>query len=161
MINMERESSQRGCSMVVLLLCHAAAAVVCFAFLTVVPVGLCLVVILIANDPGGPLFLPVFIVGVVLFAAATATALTGAALATDLVRWRWPLPVWVSPLVVFILATVLCRLLFPDAHPATAPIVGGTVALAFIVHCTAIALVRALPDFLVRRLRTRMEAPHA
>ena len=142
-----------------LLLMHFAAAGVCFAFFTVVPIVVCIILIAIGNDPGGAMFFPIFVMGVVLFAAAIAAILGGAALLSDLLRRHYNVAVWLPPLVVFVLATVLCWLLFRSAHPAVPPIAGGIVALAFIVHWAAISTVWFLPRLLFRLFRVQHAPP--
>jgi len=62
-----------------LLLLHFAAAGICFAFFTVVPIFGCLILMAIGNDPGGPMFFPIFVLGVLLFAVVITGILAGTA----------------------------------------------------------------------------------
>ncbi|MBI2927086.1 MAG: hypothetical protein HYY24_15430 [Verrucomicrobia bacterium] len=142
-----------------LLLLHFAAAGVCFAFFTVVPMAGCVILMAIDNDPGGPMFFPIFVMGIVLFAAVITAFLAGAALTSDLLRRHYRVSVWLPPLVVFVLATVSCWLLFSSVHPAVPPIAGGVVALAFIIHWTAISTVWFLPRLLFRLFRVQHAPP--
>ena len=105
------------------------------------------------------MFFPIFVMGVVLFAAAIAAILGGAALLSDLLRRQYNVAVWLPPLVVFVLATVLCWLVFGSAHPAFPPIAGGIVALAFIVHWAAVSTVWFLPRLLFRLFRVQHAPP--
>ena len=136
-----------------LLALHIAAAGVCFAFFTFVPVAVCLVCMAIGNDPGGPMFFPIFVLGTILGAAAITVLLAGGTLLSDLLRRHYHVPLWLPPLVLFALATVLFWLLFSSAHPAVPPLVGVVVAIAFIVHWAAVSAVWFLPRLLFRLLR--------
>src|SRR5438067_796491 len=94
-----------------LLILHIAAAGLCFAFFSIVPVVVCLVCMAIGNDPGGPMFFPIFVLGTILGAAAITALLAGAALLSDLLRRRYRVPLWLPPLAVFAMATAICWLL--------------------------------------------------
>jgi hypothetical protein len=142
-----------------LLLLHGAAAGVCFAFFTIVPIGACIILMAIGNDPGGPMFFPLFVVGVILFAAVITAILGSAALLSDLLRRRHHVPLWLPPLAVFVLATGLFWLLAGRVHPAIPPVAGGVVALAFIGHWAAISTVWFLPRLLFRLFRVQHAPP--
>lgn len=144
-----------------LLLLHFAAAGVCFTFFTVVPVVGCLVLMAIGNDPGGPMFFPIFVLGVLLFAVVITGILAGAALVSDLLRRHYHVPVWLPPIVVFLLATGITWLSFSSAHPAVPPIAGAIVTLAFIIHWAAISTVWFLPRLLFRLFRVQHAQPSA
>ena len=135
-----------------LLVLHIAAAGVCFAFFSITPVVVCLVCMAIGNDPGGPMFFPIFVLGAILGAAAITALLAGAALLSDLLRRHYRVPLWLPPLSVFALATVVCWLLFNSAQPAVPPLVGAIAALAFIIHWAAVSAVWFLPRLLFRLL---------
>lgn len=158
-VAMSAEMQRDGRPLLPLLLLHAAAAGVCFSFFTIVPIGACLVLMAIGNDPGGPMFFPMFVMGVILFAVVITAILAGAAILSDLLRRRYQVPVWLPPLVVFTLSSVSCWLLFRSTHPAVPPIVGGIVAVAFIVHWAAISTVWFLPRLLFRFFRVEYAAP--
>ena len=137
--------------MLPLLLLHAAAGAVCFAFFTIAPIVVCLILMAIGNDPGGPMFFPIFVMGVIVFAAAITALLGGTALLSDLLRRRHRVPLWLPSLVVFILATGgAFWLLAGRVHPAVPLLAGGIVTLAFVVHWAAISIVWFLPRFLFR-----------
>jgi hypothetical protein len=142
-----------------LLLLHFAAAGVCFAFFSVVPIVGCLILMAIGNDPGGPMFSPIFVIGVLLFAVVITSILAGAALLSDLLRRHYRVSVWLTPLVVFALATASCWLFFSGVHPAVPPIAGAVVALAFIIHWAAISTVWFLPRLLFRLFRVQYAPP--
>jgi len=142
-----------------LLLLHAAAAAVCLGFFTIVPIGASLTLMAITNDPGGPMFFPMFVMSVIMFASVITAILAGAALLSDLLRRRYRVPIWLPPLAVFVLATVSCWFLAGSAHPVVPPIVGGIVTLAFIVHWAAISTVWFLPRLLFRFFRVQHEPP--
>ena len=133
-----------------LLLLHFAAAGVCFVFFAVVPIVGCLVFMAIGNDPGGPMFFPIFVLGTLLFASVITGILAGAAIMSDLLRRHYRVPVWLPPIAVFLLATIITRLLFSGAHPAVSPAAGAVVTLAFIIHWAAISAVWFLPRLLFR-----------
>ena len=135
-----------------LVVLHIAAAGVCFAFFSVTPIAVCLVCMAIGNDPGGPMFFPIFVLGTILGAAVITALLAGAALLSDLLRRHYRVPVWLPPSVMFALATVLCRLVFSHAEPAVPPLVGLVIAIAFIVHWAAVSAVWFLPRLLFRLL---------
>ncbi|MCO5053713.1 MAG: hypothetical protein M9920_15650 [Verrucomicrobiae bacterium] len=142
-----------------LLLLHFAAAAACFVFFTVVPIVGCLVLMAIGNDLGGPMFFPIFVLGVLPFAVVITAILAGAALLSDLLRRHYQVPVWLPPIVVFLLVTGITWLSFSGAHPAVPPIAGAIVALAFIVHWTAISTVWFLPRLLFRLFRVQKAQP--
>ncbi len=142
-----------------LLLLHLAAAGVCFAFFTVVPTVACLILVAIGNDPGGPLFLPIFIMGVVLCAAIITTVLAAAVLMTDLLRRYYRVALWLPPLVIFVLATGFAFLLLGGAHAVAAVVAGGVVTTAFIVHWAAISTVWFLPRLLFRLFKIEAVPP--
>ena len=142
-------------SLLPLLLLHFAAAAVCFAFFTGVPIVGCLVLMAIGNDPGGPMFFPIFVIGVLLFAIAITTILAGAALLSDLLRRHFRIPVWLPPISVFVLATGIIWLSFDSAHAAVPPVAGAIVALAFIIHWAATSTIWLLPRFLFRLFRVQ------
>jgi len=135
-----------------LLVLHLAAAGVCFAFFSITPVAVCLACMASGNDPGGPMFFPIFVLGVLLGAGAITALLAGATLLSDLLRGHYRLPLWLPPLVVFTIATVLCWFLFRSAQPAIPPLVGLAVGIAFIVHWAAVSAVWFLPRLLFRLL---------
>jgi hypothetical protein len=140
-----------------LLILHIAAAGVCFGFFCITPIAVCLVCMAIGNDPGGPMFLPIFVLGTILGAAAVTILLAGAALLSDLLRRHYSMPLWLPPLVMFALVTVLCWLFFSRAHPAVPPLVGLVIAVAFIVHWAAVSAVWFLPRLLFRLLHVDYE----
>ncbi len=143
-----------------LLLLHFAASGVCFAFFTFIPIVGCLVLMAIGNDPGGLMFFPIFVLGVLLFAGVITGILAGAALLSDLLRRHYRVPVWVPPIGVFLLATATTWLLFSGAHPAVPPIAGGIVTVAFIIHWAAISTVWFLPRLLFRLFRVQYAPPN-
>jgi hypothetical protein len=138
-----------------LMLLHLAAAGVCFAFFTVMPIGVCLVFMAIGKDPGGLMFFPIFVLGVLLFAVVITGILAGAAFLSDLLRLRYRIPVWLPPLVVFMLVSVPYWLIFRGVHPAVPLIAGSIVALVFVVHWAAISTVWFLPRLLFRLFRVQ------
>jgi hypothetical protein len=142
-----------------LLFLHAAAAVACFGFFTIIPIAGCIILMAMGNDPGGPMFFPIFVMGVVACAAILTVVLAGATLLSDMLCRRGHVPLWLPPLAVFGLATGLCWLLSSHGHPAVAPIVGGVVALAFIVHWAAISTVWFLPRLLFRLFHVQHAPP--
>lgn len=142
-----------------LLLLHFAAAGVCFTFFTTVPIVACLVFMAIGNDPGGPMFLPLFVLGVLLVAVVMTGILAGAALVSDLLRRHYRIPIWLPPLAVFVVATVVIWLFLSDAPVAVPPMAGVVVSLAFIVHWAAISTVWFLPRFLFRLFRVQPAQP--
>jgi hypothetical protein len=109
----------------------------------------------LGNDPGGPMFFPIFVLGVLGFAVAITCVLGGATLLSDLLRRHYSISVWLPPLAVFLLATVSCWLFFSGVHPAVPPLAGGIVALAFVVHWAAISTVWFLPRLLLRLFRVQ------
>ena len=141
--------------MLPLFLLHFAAAGVCFTFFTVAPIVGCLILMAVGNEPGGPMFFPIFVLGVLLFAVVITGILAGAALLSDLLRRHYRVPVWLPPIVVFLLATGITWLSFSGAHPAVPPIAGAIVTLAFIIHWAAISTVWFLPRFLFRLFRVQ------
>jgi hypothetical protein len=142
-----------------LLLLHLAAAGVCFAFFTVVPIVGCFVVMAIGNDPGGPMFFLFLVLGALFFAFVITVFLTGAAFLSDLLRRHYHVPVWLPPLVVFVLTTVSCWPLVGILHPAVPLMVGGIVSLAFVIHWAAISTVWFLPRLLFRMFHVRDVPP--
>lgn len=155
---MSTAATQRPRPLLPLVLLHAAAAAVCFAFFTLMPIGVCIICMMIGNDPGGPMFFPIFVMGVILFAAVITALLGGAALVNDLLRRRHRVPIWLPPVAVFLLATGTCWFLFRGVHPAVPPIAGSVVAVAFIVHWAAISTVWFLPRLLFRLFHVK-QAP--
>ncbi len=147
--------------LVPLLLLHLAAAIVCFAFFTIVPIVACLILMVIGNDPGGPMFFPIFVIGIVLCAGAITMFLGGAVLLSDLLWRHCGVPAWVPPLFIFLVVSIFCWLFFGGAHPAVPPIAGGMVTLAFIVHWAAISTVWYLPRLLFRLFRVPYASPRA
>ena len=115
-----------------LLVLHIAAAGVCFAFFSIAPVAVCLVCMAIGNDPGGPMFFPIFVMGTILGAAVITALLGGAALLSDLIRRHYRMPLWLPPVAVFAFTTALCWFLFRNAQPAVPPLVGVLVATALL-----------------------------
>ena len=105
------------------------------------------------------MFFPIFVLGDLLFAIVMTGMLAVAALLSDLLRRQHRVSVWVPPLVVFVLATVLWWLFLSGAHPTAPPIAGGLVALAFIIHWTAISTVWFLPRLLFRLFRVQYAQP--
>jgi hypothetical protein len=156
---MSTQSPKERRPLLPLLLLHLAAAGVCFSFFVVVPVVGCLIFMAISNDPGGPVFFPVFVLGVLLFAVIITCILAGAALLSDLLRRRYLISVWLPPLVMFALATASCWLFFRTLPPAVPPLAGGIVALAFSIHWAAISTVWFLPRLLFRLFRVPYAQP--
>ena len=154
---MSDKSPRQGQPLLPLLLLHATAGAVCFAFFTIVPIGACIILMAVGNDPGGPMFFPIFVIGVILFAATLTAFLGSAALLSDLLRRRHPVPLWLPPLAVFVLATGAFGLFGGGAHIAVPPLAGGVVTMAFIVHWAAISTVWFLPRLLFRLFHV----PHA
>jgi hypothetical protein len=132
------------------MLLHLAAAAVCFAFLVLAPIIICLIFMAVDNDPGGPMFFPIFVFGVIAFAFVMTCALAFAALLSDLLRRRYRVPIWSPPIVALLVATAICWLFLRNAHPVVPLIGGGVIALAFIVHWAAISTVWVLPRLLFR-----------
>ena len=107
------------------------------------------------------MFLPMFVVGVILFAAAITGFLACAALLSDLLRRRYHVPLWLPPLAVFVLATGSFWLLAGEVHSAIPLVGGGVIALAFIVHWAAISTVWFLPRLLFCLFRIQYALPNA
>jgi len=146
-------------SLLPLLLLHFTAAGICFAFFTVVPISGCLVFMALGNDLGGPMFFPIFVLGVFLFAVAITGILACVVFLSDWLRRHYRVPVWLPPIAVFLLVTVITWLSFSGAHPAVPPIAGGIVTLAFIIHWAAISTVWFLPRLLFRLFRVQHAQP--
>ena len=147
---MNSEAQKQPRPLLPLILLHIAAAGACFTFFTVVPILACLILMAIGNDPGGPMFFPMFVMGDILFAIAITVVIGGAALLSDLLRRRFRVSLWLPPLVVFFLSTSLCWYLTDGVHPGLSLIAGGVVSLAFVVHWAAVSTVWFLPRFLFR-----------
>jgi hypothetical protein len=113
----------------------------------------------IGNDPGGPMFFPIFVLGVLLFAGVITGILACAALLSDLLRRRYRVPLWLPPSAVFLLATAITWLSFSGAHPAVPPIAGGVVTMAFIIYWAAISTIWFLPRLLFRLFRVQYAPP--
>jgi hypothetical protein len=145
--------------LVPLLLLHLAAAAICFGFFAVVPIVVCLILMAIGNEPGGPVFFPIFVLGTLLSAVAITGILAGTALLSDLLRRHYRVSIWLPPLVVFAVTTVTCALFFSHLHPAAPLMAGCIVTLAFIVHWSAIATVWFLPRLLFRPFRVQHAPP--
>ena len=145
--------------LLLLLLLHVIAAGACFAFFTIVPITVCLILMTIGNDPGGPMFFPIFVMGIILFALVITVILAGATLLSDLLHRYYNVPNWLPPLSVFVLVSVSYGLLFSSVPPTVPPIIGGIVALAFIVHRAAISTVWFIPRLLFRLFRVQYAKP--
>lgn len=147
---MSEEPTTQSRPLVPLLILHAVAAVANFVFFTALPIGACILVMLVSNDPGGPLFFPIFIISVLVFAAITTTFLASTALLSDLLLRRYYIPLWLPPLVVFGIATGVIWGIAGEFHPAVPPVLGIIITLAFVIHWAAISTVWFLPRFFFR-----------
>ena len=152
---MNTQSLKNDGPLLPLLFLHVIAAVFCFAFFTIVPITVCIILMTIGNDPGGPMFFPIFVMGIILFAFVITAILTGATLLSDLLRRHYNVPIWLPPLSVFVLVSVSYWLLFSSGSPVVPPIIGGIVTLAFIVHWGAISTVWFIPRLLFRFFRVQ------
>ena len=117
-----------------LILSHLLAGGAMFAVLTVVPTVAVLLVIVIDGDPGGPMFLPIFVMGLALVAAMLAGGVAAVSLTRDLLRQRWRVPLWVAALVVAAMAAGGAWLLAGAVHPAAAPVAAVVGLTVFAVH---------------------------
>lgn len=150
---MQPAQTKEGRAWLPLVILHLLAAAACFAFFTGVPITACLILMAIGNDPGGPMFFPMFVLGVVGVALSITVILGGTAVVSDLVRRRWRLPLWVPPLLVFGLVAGAVRLAFGEVHPAVPIGAGALLMLAFIVHWSAVSATWYLPRFVIGRIK--------
>lgn len=150
---MQPAQTKQGRAWLPLVILHLLAAAACFAFFTGVPITACLILMAIGNDLGGPLFLPMFVMGVVGVALLITVVLGGTAVVSDLVRRRWRLPLWVPPLLVFGLVSGAVRLAFDEVHPMVPIGAGALLMLAFIVHWAAVSATWYLPRFVIGRIK--------
>jgi hypothetical protein len=142
-----------------LLVLHGAAALVCFGVFTVAPIVACFIVIVISGDPGGPLFIPVFVVGVVVFAAVMTLFLSVAVLVSDVLCRHYRTPRWLPFAVVYVLATGLFWFFSSGIHPLILLIGGAIVEFAFLAHWAAISTIWLLPRLLFRLLGIQSWSP--
>ncbi len=150
---MQPAQKKEGRAWLPLVILHLLAAAACFAFFTGVPITACLILMAIGNDPGGPMFFPMFVLGVVGVALSITVILGGTAVVSDLVRRRWRLPLWVPALLVFGLVAGAVRLAFGEVHPAVPIGAGALMMLAFILHWSAVSATWYLPRFVIGRIK--------
>ncbi len=110
----------RKCPLPVMLGAHLIAAPMCFALLAGIPLIILLAGVVVDDDPGGPLFLPIFAVGCIVFAVMTCLVLGVVTCGLQVLLWWRQLPSWL-PLVGGLLAA------FVLVAPLTLAAQGGLV----------------------------------
>ena len=154
---MQPAQTKEGRAWLPLIILHLLAAAACFAFFTGVPITACLILMAIGNDPGGPMFFPMFVLGVIGVALLITLIFGGTAVVSDLVRRRWRLPLWVPPLWVFGLVAGAVRLAFKEVHPMVPIGAGAVLMLAFVVHWAAVSATWYLPQFVIGRIKAVLD----
>lgn len=101
------------------------------------------------------MFFPMFVMGVVAFAAGFTGLLAGVALVFELLRRRHKIPFWPSLIVIFLLASVSSWFFFKGGHPAIPAILGCIATLAFAVHWAAISSTWWLSRYLFNFFRKK------
>lgn len=113
----------------------AAASAICFAFLTAVPILTCIYIMSIDGDAGGPMFLPILVMGIVFLAAVITICLACVAFLIHLLHRRFRFSIWIPPTVVVValLAIVLFLVAAGDVHPWVLTAGGSAIAVAFAI----------------------------
>ena len=122
---------------------HLVAAGVSFGVFTVVPMVLVIAAMAVGNDPGGPMFFPVFLVICFCYAAAACLVLFLVCAELQLIRRRWAFPRWLPVPCAFVLTFVMA--ISFDAFGSTKPVLASSVlaataTLAFAVYWFSLAL---------------------
>lgn len=130
---------------------HLATASLCFGLVVVVPFLCMLAAAIWANDPGGPLFWPLFILLLAATGLTLACVCSALVLVADLVRFRWRVPVWIPSAVVFLVASLL---FVGNATWSTCLMLGIVSCAAFSLYWLGVSCAWFLPRFLVRVFRS-------
>jgi hypothetical protein len=127
-----------------LVVLHLVAAVVCFVFFFVVPILACLVLLVEGDDPGGPLFLPILIIGIVAGAAVITVILAVAVLATDIIERRTGRISWWPAVLVFLSGAAMGGLAGGVTNVVILVAAGGIAMVAYFIHWMAISFLSRL-----------------
>ena len=138
-INRLLASTKPQTSILRVALWHIAVASICFFATFTVPVTASLAVMYIDNDPGGPLFLPIVVMGSFLLAVTTTCLFEITALLGDILRRRYSTPFWLPPSVIFAAAASLSWPLVDfSLNPVVPVVVGAVSTFGFVVYWVAI-----------------------
>lgn len=88
-------------SVATFLLSHFVAACISFAVFVIVPIVFVVACMIIGNDPGGPIFLPIFVLMCLFFAACACGGLFGVCGVLQLLRRFVGFSWWVPVVLVF------------------------------------------------------------
>ena len=102
-------------SIVTFLLSHLVAAAISFVIFVAVPVVFTIACTIIENDPGGPMFFPIFILMCLFFSACACAGLFVISGILQLIRLKLPFPWWVPIVMVFPLSFAVLLLIGDDA----------------------------------------------
>lgn len=86
---------------------HLVCGTICWLAILILPLLAFLVLAVVSGDPGGPLFWPVAFVMLLVVGIVTAAVLSLVVFLVDLLRMKWRFPVWLAPMVGFVLLVSL------------------------------------------------------
>ncbi len=105
----------KGSSIATFLVSHLVAAAISFIIFVAVPVVFAIACTIIENDPGGPMFFPIFILMCLFFSVCACVGLFVISGLLQLIRLKLPFPWWVPIVLVFPLSFAVLLLIGDDA----------------------------------------------
>ncbi len=128
------------------LLPHLFAAAISTVLFITVPVVVVLIVIIIDNDPGGPMFFPMFLGLTVLIAFGACTLCFALSVSLQFLQRLRPFPHWLPIISAFPVACIVLLLFgFPPEKTLTAWLLWSAVlSTAFCAYWTSLIAVQAM-----------------
>jgi hypothetical protein len=127
-----------------LVMLHLVAAVACFVFFCAAPMLVCWALLIEGDDPGGPLFIPILIMGIVVGAVVITAILAVAVLVTDILERRTGRMSWWPAVLVFLLGAAMGGMVGGVTNVIILVAAGGIAVVAYFIHWMAVSLLSRL-----------------
>jgi hypothetical protein len=134
---------------------HAVCASACIALVVLVPFVSMIIVAIIGNDLGGPLFWPIFLILLLLSGFILALVLSILSVLTDALRLRWAFSRWIPPFAIWIVTIGISFTVFHDRAPIWSPLAFSFLfTVLFTIYWLSITVAWTLPKFILNQLHS-------
>lgn len=135
------------------LLSHLVAGAISFGVFVVVPVVATVVLMLVGNDPGGPMFFPIFVLMCLFFAACACGVLFGVCAILQLVRTKIPFSWWTPVVLVFPLSMAVLSIGNTTPEPIGILVLGLVATVAFSTYWLTLSASAGIMNWIGKRYR--------
>jgi len=140
-------------SVVRFLLSHLVASAISFGVFVVVPVVATVVLMFVGNDPGGPMFFPIFVLMCLFFATCACGVLFAVSAILQLVRTKIPFSWWTPVVLVLPLSMAILSIGNTTAEPIGILVLGLAATLTFSTYWLTLSASTGIMNWIEKRYR--------